>query len=392
MIRIATATYGWQRAPAHVAIPTNSVNLTNGGSVRGARAVADGIKGATFVDYSPLLDPGVDWAFWGSIPERLEPCDLLFVQAGAAGLPIMRRAFELNPACRLVVQRDSTCATTHHRLMKEAMKARGIEWRHFYDDPENIKRDVEEYALADRIFVLSRWVLSTFVDEGWGDKTVQFASQLVVPGDYLWEGKKPRFPFAVCSVGQLGLRKGTFDLLDAWEIFHERCPNSILRVAGLPEHGAPPALNEALDRAFARVADKGVERLNWVDFRNMRGVYAASHVLCEPSWEDGGTMVGPEAALAGCAIVATVNAGIDILDSAQPKDCVVGVEVAVGDPHAIAGALLAMSMHRDYVEEMGARARQQALERDADAYAKGFARELGRCAFEWFPGLERKEE
>lgn len=366
-MKIAFVSYGHTRTPEHAHVPRNSCNLTFFGSLLGTQKYAR-LVGADLVDLSPLLDPGVDWDAFGRIPDALEPADVLVAQAGVSHR-VVKRMREINPKCKIIVQRDSTHARVHLELMKGGMKRHGISWTHFYEMDGNCERDEEEYALADWIFVLSKWVHHTFVAMKLGAKTIQFASQLVEVERWKSNAPKPRFPFTATFVGQTGIRKGTFDLLEAWRIFYVTHPGAVLNICGLPEHGAPPELAAKLDREYA--ATPGLRNLGWVDPSQMRRVYEESHVLVAPSWEDGGTMVGPEAALAGCAIVATRNAGIDILDP------LVGVEVEPGEPKQIADALSGIADTRLF-EPFGQVARKRAERCGVDAYADGFARALGR--------------
>jgi glycosyltransferase involved in cell wall biosynthesis len=153
-----------------------------------------------------------------------------------------------------------------------------------------------------------------------------------------FDGKPGTFT-AICP-GQLGLRKGTFDLLEAWNQFWPRYPDSQLILAGLPEHGAPPAVADKL-RTMAANTPR-VKMVGWIDPDRMRDAYANAHVLVMPSWEDGGTCTGPEAALCGLPIIATRNAGIDVLLPGAT-----GWEVPYGSPIELATALEQAAKGRD---------------------------------------------
>jgi glycosyltransferase involved in cell wall biosynthesis len=362
-MKIAFASYGHTRTPDQQHAPRNSVHLTFWGAYLGVLEAAKQL-GAEVKDYSPLVGKdGVRWDECGRWPEVLEPCDVLYCQAGVSR-QIMRRARELNPACKIILQRDSTHARTHHRLMKAAQKRHGLEWHHFYDDAWNLEADEEEYALADHIFVLSRWVQETFEEHGLGDKTVQFAPQTVdVP---FWSNvrNKKQFHFVAVFVGQLGVRKGTFDLLEAWRNFASKRGSVELYLCGMPEHGSPPKVEARLQEEIAKTPY--TLACGYISPAAMRDLYGSAHVLVAPSVEDGGTMVGPEAALSGCAIIATKNAGIDILEDGKT-----GYLIEHSNPVSIEQALERAHASYKTTLDLGENAQARAELCGLDFYSRG---------------------
>lgn len=367
-MQIAFATYGHTRTPDLAHVPRNSVIATNYCSLLGVRQVAE------VVDYSPPVGAGgIDWSAVGSMHERIEPADALYCQA-ACSLQVMQRWREIAGDAPIILQRDSTHARKHRALMVEAMNRHGIAWPDHYDlNPHNVDRECAEYDLADHIFVLSRWVKSTFDEHGLAHKVVQFAPQMADasrwrPVDY---HTKPSTFTAICP-GQLGLRKGTFDLLEAWARFWPQHPDSQLILAGLPEHGAPPEVGDKLRAMVANTPR--VKMVGWIEPDRMCDAYANAHVLVMPSWEDGGTCTGPEAALCGLPIIATRNAGIDVL-----HDGTTGWEVPYGSVHSLENALCEAAADRTRLAWYS-RTILQAAQADCsmERYSRGVAESLTR--------------
>jgi len=364
-MKLAFCTYGHTRTPEHAHVPRNSVLLTHYHALRGCDQFADEV-----VDYSPLVGSSGIKFDARYVSSQLEPADALYCQA-AVSLEVMQRFREIAPGAPIILQRDSTHALAHRNLIDRAMERHGIRWHHYYHDEWNLDRECAEYDLADRIFVLSDWVCSTFEQHGLGWKTTHFAPQTIEPSLWKrtsWSAKPPIF--TVVHLAQLGLRKGTFELLDAWRSFWPRFPESKLVLCGVIEHGASKELARALDEKIA--ASPHTVRAGWVPMDRLVDVYAHAHLLCMPSWEDGSTCTGPEAGYCGVPILATRNAGIDLLEHG-----VTGFEVPVGDAGQLAEALCEAAADRARLERMADTLHARALERcSPDAFAAGVAREL----------------
>src|SRR6185503_19740512 len=151
--------------------------------------------------------------------------------------------------------------------------------------------------------------------------------------------------FTAISVGSVGLRKGTYDLLAGWRAFVEQVPRVERRdlkllVCGLPDGQDPPGFStrdpeaphrpSILEIEFDRTPQ--VERVVWQDMRQMPAWYRQAHLYLCVSHEEGSIMSGVEAALSGCALAYVRESGIDVPGTFHLKDRA---------PSTIAGALLA---------------------------------------------------
>ena len=333
-MKIAHATYG-HTDPADPARDRNAMLLVNWGLWCGVQLAAERMS-AEAIDLSPPLGPrGIRRDLHADL-SRVVPADILLFQGGVS-LHVVERMREIAPDCILLEQRESTHAKSWLALMHAAMERHDIRWQTGYDNPAGMARDLREYDLAKKILVPSGFVASTFVEHGLGDKVLYYGPSLCEfwPVDLA----RPPFPFRVLHAAQLGLRKGTLDVFAAWRQFRAASPkrDAILAIAGLPEHGAPTELKQRLDREFRTTPD--VVKLNWLTREQLRRAYADAHVVLMPSVEDGATMVGVEGAYAGCAIVSTHNAGIDLpcVDVDDVDEIADALEQLASDPTLRAG-------------------------------------------------------
>lgn len=133
----------------------------------------------------------------------------------------------------------------------------------------------------------------------------------------------------VLFAGQVGLRKGVPDLLEAMRQFE---PGEIeLRLAG------GVSLREA---RLGQYKDH-VEFLGHVPRAGMRDLFQWAHVFVLPSIVEGSATVTYEAIMSGCPVIATPNAGSIIQDGVD------GFVVPIRSPEQIAAAL------RRYLDEPG---------------------------------------
>lgn len=369
MARLLFCTYGHRRANGDTT-PLNSVLLTNAGAYRGA------CKAADVIDLSPeIQSSGIDWTGVSQMQHRVVEADVLHCQAGVS-LEVMRRFREVNPRGRIVLQRDSTPAPVHMSLVSTAARMRGLAWEHQYkrDGCALLKRECEEYDLADHIFTLSRWVTDQFRTTQWADKAIQFSSQLADASLWwpapTWAAREQTF--TAVAVGSLGIRKGTLDLLDAWAQFWPQHPESRLLLAGVEDGAEPREVHEAV-RAKIRETPQCIH-LGWVPMpHGTRQIYQRAHVLVSAAVEEGSTMPGVEAALCGIPIVAPENAGIDLLEQNTT-----GFWCKASKPNTVALALneAHAAFRSGALESMGNEARRRALKWDIDGYAESYARTL----------------
>jgi glycosyltransferase involved in cell wall biosynthesis len=139
----------------------------------------------------------------------------------------------------------------------------------------------------------------------------------------------PGAPVHVVFLGELGERKGTFTLLDAWaKVVVEAAVPARLTIAGSGEH----------ERARLRIAELGlgdsVQLRGWLAPDEVAVLLRSAQVLTLPSFAEGQPMAILEAMANGLCVVASNIGGIPEL---LAEDC--GLLVRPGEIDALAAAL-----------------------------------------------------
>lgn len=135
-------------------------------------------------------------------------------------------------------------------------------------------------------------------------------------------------PVQVLFLGRVEEAKGSFDLLEAWQVAFADRNEAVLTLAG----------DGDLERARRQITELGlggsVELLGWVPPEDVPGLLERAHVLALPSHNEGQPMSVLEAMAHGLCVVASDTGGIpDLIDD----DC--GVLVPVQDRAALAAGL-----------------------------------------------------
>ncbi|MEV6066948.1 glycosyltransferase family 4 protein [Nocardia sp. NPDC052001] len=157
-------------------------------------------------------------------------------------------------------------------------------------------------------------------------------------------------PVQVLFLGEIGERKGTFTLLEAWRRMLPLDPESPARliVAG----------DGAVDRAREMVAElgigAGVEITGWIGPQEIPALIAASQVLVLPSHREGQPMAILEAMARGLCVVTCPVGGIpDLID----ETC--GLMVPPGEVEPLAEALGRVVRDTELRARLGAAALQR---------------------------------
>lgn len=163
----------------------------------------------------------------------------------------------------------------------------------------------------------------------------------------------------VVSLGRLGERKGTYDLVSALAALPPDTLNRLhLTLAGDGE----------VDEVRAAVAAAGlgeaVTVTGWIDAAGRDRLLAASHVFALPSHHEGLPMALLEAMAAGLAPLTTPVGGIPDAVS----DGIDGLLVPPGDPAALAAALTALVDDRAATAALATAARERAQEFDLETW------------------------
>ncbi len=276
----------------------------------------------------------------------------VFVFDGA-GLEILEAARQ--QGLRTVIEQSVAPRELVFRLLAEEHE-RFPGWEPALPDAAQVEvlvsRERSEWALADRILCGS-----DFVAEGIGQCSGPFARAVVVPYgvDARFSRSEPRTrgkgPLRVLTVGEVSLRKGAPDILEAARLLGHEAEFRLVGPVGLNERGAA-SFNEVapLRGAVARTA--------------MRAEYDWADVFLLPSICEGSATVVYEALAAGLPVICTPNTGTVVRDGVE------GFIVPIRQPSAIADKLAYLMAHPRLMTEMSANALARSADYTLDHYRR----------------------
>lgn len=253
------------------------------------------------------------------------------------------RSPELNGAVR-VLMRGSAHIREQSELLEAEEQRLGMSIER--PSPWMVAREEREYALADRIVVLSTFARTTFERRGvtasrlsvlpLGVDTAAFGVDAEVRerrAARVLEGR----PLRVVYAGALSAQKGLLDLLEA----ARRCADLpiVFELVGaaLPEMAGPLAARPG-NVVVTGAVDQGA----------LPAVYAAADLFVFPTIQDGFGMVLSQAAAAGLPILCSTNcAGPELIAAGAP-----GWVVPIRRPDLLADRLRWCHEHRPALAEM----------------------------------------
>jgi len=293
--------------------------------------------------YYWLKDRSYDQRVAARLPDRLD----VFHGWSSQCLACLRVA--KHRAALTFLERTSAHSAVQARLLDEEHERFGLRPpRHLR---KLIERCVTEYLAADYVRVPSAFARRTFVDEGFPDDQLVQCPLGVDAERFAVRPEPDRF--TVLFVGDVGLRKGALDLLEAW--------------ARLGLSHARLVLLGWVDDAIARLVDGYRPRCAFDTPGYSPDVPAAcadASVLVLPSIEDGFGLVVLEAMASGRPVVVSENTGArDIV-----REGVDGFVVPIRSPDAIAEKLQWLHDHPSERADMGRAAREQAIRFPWDRY------------------------
>lgn len=253
-------------------------------------------------------------------------------------------AKRLNKAC---IYDMPTCFYPVWEEAQASLSRRYADWlpaRHESSRAE-VRRDQKrkEMGLADLVLAPSRFVEAT-IKSHFPDKPVALAPY-GVDADFWRPGPESRqaAPLRFIFAGQISIRKGIPDLIDAWQ-------KAALQDAELDLVGS-----WHLADAKRRSLPAGIRHRPACDPATLREFYRAADVLVFPSYYEGFGLVVVEAMATGLPVLAS---DATIAPDIVTRDC--GRVTPLGDVEALVEGLRWFGNHRDAVAAMGQAARRQA--------------------------------
>ncbi len=250
---------------------------------------------------------------------------------------------------KVVIDRASTHINAQTKILTEAYDKRGLKYKPL---PKVIDRCLEDYELADKIVVPSPHAWQSFVDEGVAEtKLVINPFGFDIPEDIKIVSQQKREPFRVLFVGQVGVRKGVPDILEAWDEI--KLENAELVIVGSMEKKAERVFKPWFDRDdifFTGYSDNPFEHM------------AYAHVFCFPSLEEGSALATYEAMAHGLPMIVTTSAG-SVAEYGKSA-----LFVPPGDPGAIGAAIKKLYHDEELSAAIGHLGRERIKEYSWQAY------------------------
>jgi len=238
-----------------------------------------------------------------------------------------------------VLQSGSTHPLTQKQLLIEEHRRWGID----YQCPRS-SHGLDEIAAADYVIVPAEYARASFIQHGkpadrvillpWGVDTERFQPRA---------GERQDSVFRVIFVGQIIIRKGIMDVLDAWQKLG--WTDAELLIVG----SADPITQKLLN------SRPMPDRTRWLSHSGeLEKLYHESDLFVFPSIEEGSALVTYEAMACGLPIVTTLNAG------SMARDGVDGFIVPLRDVAALCDRLQRLRDEPELRARMGRSARERA--------------------------------
>ncbi|MEJ7827414.1 MAG: glycosyltransferase family 4 protein, partial [Segetibacter sp.] len=211
-------------------------------------------------------------------------------------------------------------------------------------NPKNkffIDLERQEMELADEIVVPSRFVRSTYIENGVEESKMRinpFGTNVSFfkTTQKNVKGEDVRYLF----FGGLNARKGLPFLLETWEEFNNTFPNTYLTIAGvgsLPDNYKLPSKVRMIGKVLPNLRQE---------------LYNQADVFVFPSFFEGLALVQIEAAACGLPIIGTTNSGAEELVTNGEE----GFIISPGNKEELFAAMKFFILNKNAIEVMGKKA------------------------------------
>jgi len=170
-------------------------------------------------------------------------------------------------------------------------------------DSYRLRREEEEFELADRLLCPSKFVVKTFLDMGFNKEKLVLHQYGFDPSRFGICADDPagldRRPFSMVFVGNCEPRKGLHYALDAW-LGSKASRNGIFYICGKYVRGYRKLL-------ASRLTHPSIKETGFLE--DVVPLLQRCHVLILPSVEEGGALVTYEARACGCVLLVSSVSG-----------------------------------------------------------------------------------
>lgn len=221
----------------------------------------------------------------------------------------------------------------------------GAQYMEFYEElPPRKKRDVAEtLKKADLVIALSEEWKRKF------DSTFGLKNCVVLENGIDIEKLRggAADPAAVrnsfLSLGRLGKRKGTYDLIEAVEIARRSVPDLVCYLAG---DGEVKEVQELVDKKRLR---RNIQVVGWADFKRKLELFSKTATVVLPSYHEGLPMAILEGMACGKAVISTtVGAVPEVIGEEN------GILIRPGDVAGLAEAMIRCCTDTEYLKRVSA--------------------------------------
>ena len=274
-------------------------------------------------------------AAWGS-RKYLKDADVLLVRSGAGQSGAIRKA--RGNGLAVVTDHSIAHPAFMHRALREEFARFGLPAG--YDSRADLwKLVLRDCADADLLLVNSDFVKKTFVNEGYPAEKIRVAYLGVrqeffdLKHDYNIEG-----PVKILFTGNFDIRKGVRILLEAIRSCRQSGLDLRLELMGNLGNGAS-CLRPGDDQFFTHTA--------FAPLQQVAEAFARADLFVFPTFAEGSSRSGMEAAAAGLPIITTENCGLPLEHGKS------AIYVPANDSDALAEAISRLSSREGLREQIG---------------------------------------
>jgi glycosyltransferase involved in cell wall biosynthesis len=237
---------------------------------------------------------------------------------------------------------------------------------------KRLRREEDEFQMADRLLCPSEFVARTFMERGYSASRISRHRYGCDPGLFTPDAQPDeQDAFRMVFVGTCDPRKGLHLALRAW-LDSPACENGEFAICGT----FAPGYRELVAKMLAH---RSVKELGFR--RDVAKIMGQAHALVLPTLEEGSALVTYEARAAGCVLLVSEAAGalVDHMSN--------GLMHRVGDVGTLSQHITLLARNR----ELLARLRQQSLAQAATLSWSTAARELVDCYAECLRATDQCE-
>lgn len=251
-------------------------------------------------DPSPLLSTLYDKHAALLIPDNI---DLLTAWSSNA-LSTLQKAKQKK--IKTVLERGSAHILTTKAIYEEEYELLGMPKPKIVS-PIIVERELAEYELADVISIPSTFVKKTFIQQGIAeDKLLQIPYGVDLA--HFFPSPKQDQVFRVIYCGAITIRKGIHYLLQAFSKLN--LPNSELCLVG--------HIDNDITSILKQYSQPNIKLIPSQPELILQTFYAQASLFCQPSIQDGFSLVIPQAMACGLPVICTENTGgSDLIDQGK---------------------------------------------------------------------------